>query len=256
MRVCSPAASRSSAFQRKVVRRRSSAPRRCSVSVPASGGSHGIVAVGHGATVGAPHRCTTVRARPAAAPRVLTATASEHASIGPRPRTRWPRCPPTRGPSAQATHPLSALEARSAAAAGGVLPVRASAGRARRAAHLFPCCSRRIPRPTRRTRHADRHPEQRRRDADPRLRRLPDPRRADRAGRHRRPRRRLPPHRHRRRLRQRGGRRPRHHEQRHPPRRAVRHHQAVGPGRPARTTPSARSRRRCSGSAWTTSTCT
>ena len=42
------------------------------------------------------------------------------------------------------------------------------------------------------TRHADRHAEQRRRDADPRLRRLPDPAGGDRAGRRRRARRRLP----------------------------------------------------------------
>jgi hypothetical protein len=41
MRVPSPAASRSSAFQRKVVRSRSSAPMRCSTSLPARGGSHG-----------------------------------------------------------------------------------------------------------------------------------------------------------------------------------------------------------------------
>ena len=47
---CSPAASRSSAFQRKVARSRSSAPTRCSTSVPATGGSRGV-AIGHGATV-------------------------------------------------------------------------------------------------------------------------------------------------------------------------------------------------------------
>ena len=40
-RTCSPAASRPPAFQRNVVRRRSSAPSSCSVSVPAMGGSHG-----------------------------------------------------------------------------------------------------------------------------------------------------------------------------------------------------------------------
>jgi Aldo/keto reductase family len=75
-----------------------------------------------------------------------------------------------------------------------------------------------------------RHPQQRRRDADPRLRRLPDPRRGDQAGRRRRPGRRLPPPRHRRLLRQRGSRRPRHPCQRHRPRGAVRHHEAVGAG--------------------------
>ena len=37
-----PVASRSSAFQRKVARRRSSAPTRCSASVPANGGSHQV----------------------------------------------------------------------------------------------------------------------------------------------------------------------------------------------------------------------
>ncbi len=42
MRVCRPAASRSSVFHRKVVRSRSSAPTRCSSSDPASGGSHGV----------------------------------------------------------------------------------------------------------------------------------------------------------------------------------------------------------------------
>ena len=41
-RAFSPAASRPSAFQRNVVRSRSSAPRSCSASVPASGGSHGV----------------------------------------------------------------------------------------------------------------------------------------------------------------------------------------------------------------------
>jgi hypothetical protein len=51
MRVCSPAASRSPAFQRKVVRRRPSAPARCSASVPARGGFPRVVAVGHGPTV-------------------------------------------------------------------------------------------------------------------------------------------------------------------------------------------------------------
>ena len=45
-------------------------------------------------------------------------------------------------------------------------------------------------------------------------------------------------------------------EQRHPPRGAVRHHQAVDPGR-RRGQRQARVRAgRCSGSAWTTSTCT
>ena len=55
---------------------------------------------------------------------------------------------------------------------------------------------------------ADDHPEQRRRDADPRLRRLPDPRRADRAGGHRCRGRRVPLARHRRLVHERGGRRP------------------------------------------------
>ena len=114
------------------------------------------------------------------------------------------------------------------------------------------------PRPSEgRPAHADRHPQQRRRDADPRLRRLPDPRRADRAGRHRRARRRLPHARHRRRVRQRGSRRPRDRSQRHPARGAVRHHQAVDPGRPGRGQHPARVRDvAAASSAWTTSTCT
>ena len=51
IRVCSPAASRSSAFHRKVVRNRSSAPTRCSTSVPANGGSHGVSLSLMGATL-------------------------------------------------------------------------------------------------------------------------------------------------------------------------------------------------------------
>ena len=68
-------------------------------------------------------------------------------------------------------------------------------------------------------------------DADPRLRGVPDPRRGDRAGGHRRPGRRLPAPGHRRVLRQRGGRRAGDRGQRDPPRGAVRHDQAVGAGR-------------------------
>src|SRR4051812_13526942 len=55
MRACSPAVSSASAFHRKVARSRSRAPRRCSPSVPASGGSHGMSVL----VIGAPYPPST-----------------------------------------------------------------------------------------------------------------------------------------------------------------------------------------------------
>ena len=76
--------------------------------------------------------------------------------------------------------------------------------------------------------HFDNHLEQRRRDAGPRLRGLPDSCRGDGAGRHRGDCRGLPRARHGCLLRQRRSCRPRHQGERHLARRAVRHDEALG----------------------------
>ena len=104
--------------------------------------------------------------------------------------------------------------------------------------------------------HADRHVEQRRRDADPGLRGVPGARRSDRTGRRPGARYRVPAHRHRRVLSKRRGGRTRRCRQRRPTRRAVRHHQAVDGARRLRRDPGRLPDDRWTASAWTTSTST